>query len=158
MKNLKIIAICFVIIFLLHKIWKLDLYDRTHPYGLDDAKNKKYAPNIVGEKYGVHVFKGRPTKKDDILSRLNKIEWLADSYKRNVTWRRSLCFGIIGTLILLALKNYEDLSNLNIVLSSVIIISGMVYFYQSYNNYHLEYYKNRYVHQHIDAIKKSLGK
>lgn len=157
MKNIKLIIILGIAIFFVYKIWKLDLYDRTHPYGLDNVKNKKYTPNIEGEQYGVYVFKGMPVKKDDIVSRLNKIEWLSDQYKRDVTWRRSVCFGIIGSILLIALKNYEDLLNISQVLSSILVITVILYFYQSYNYYHLEYYKNRYIHSHIKAVKKSLN-
>jgi len=156
MKNIKIIAIYAVVIFFICKVWKLDLYDRTHPYGLDNIKNKKYTPSISGEKYGVNIFKGRPTKKDDVMSRLYKLDWLTDSYKRTVTWRRSLCFGMIGTLLLVTLRNYEEILNLNTVLLSILVISSMVYFYQIYNNYHIEYYNSYYVHQHINALRKQL--
>lgn len=154
MKTILSLIICIVI---LHKIWKLDLYDRTHPYGLDNLKNKKYTPYLVGEEYGVHVYTGIPLKTDNITNMINKIEWLSESYKRDVSWRLSLCFGIIGTIVLLTLINIDYFSQPRIILSSIMVFTIIIYFFRIYRNFHIEHYKSFYIKKHIRRIKKYLN-
>ena len=137
-------------ILLLRKIWSLDLYDRTHPYGLDDLKNRKY-PDLVGEEYGVNVFSGKPSQTDLPKTSIAKIKWLLE--KRVVAWRLSLAFGIIGSLLLvIALEIKEPKS----ILTTICIVSGILYFYTSYRGHHLDHYKNKYISDNLRNIKKNL--
>lgn len=156
MKILSPILMVLTCILAMRGIWKLDLYDRMHPFGLDNIKNKKYTPDVKGEEYGVHVYKGIPSNKDKISSMLNKIEWLSESYKRDVSWRLSLCFGILGSLILLTMIDIKYFSEPRILLTCVIVCSGIVYFFKSYRNHHVEFYKSFYIRKHVKKIKKQL--
>jgi len=68
------IILVLILLFLAVKIYKIDSIDRNNPFGTDTYKNNKYTKGISGEDYGVGTFWGKPSKKDDtieILIRLN---------------------------------------------------------------------------------------
>lgn len=142
-------AVIFIVIIFSVNLWKLDMKDRTHPYGLDSKLNNKYVKKIVGEKYGVSVFWGIPSKKDTNKKHLDKIEWLSTSYNREVKWRRALVFGLITSLLILIGGN-------NFIVTSI-FITGAIYFYDNYYDHHINYFKSKYIKSHVKSLKKNLN-
>jgi hypothetical protein len=141
-----VLLILSVIAFL---VWKMDLKDRSRPYGLDESRNKK-VPKITGEKNGVSVYQGKPAISDTPKTRLKKITWLSSSYTKEVKWRRSLVFGIIASVLLSLMFNHDTRETLN----TVFIVAGIVYFSHVYYDYHLHHTKAEYIKNHVKALSK----
>lgn len=139
-----------LIILLAIKIWEIDIKDRTHPYGLDDKKNKEI--RVEGEKYGVFSYWGKPTKKDSIKNSLDKVEWLCTNYTRDVIWRRAFVGSVILTLPLTYIMELTIHQSFLVLLETFI---GL-YIYTEYDNHHIKYYKSTYTITHIKKIKKKL--
>ena len=66
------IIIIIILLIIAYKVHGVDSIDRTHPFGTDKYKNKKYAKGLVGEDYGVGTYWGKPSKKDDVLDKMLK--------------------------------------------------------------------------------------
>jgi hypothetical protein len=154
MTYIKVITVYTIFLLCAQKLWKIDMDDRTHPYGLDRIKNERYAKKLVGEAYGVTVFWGKPKSTDTNNNRLDKIEWLSDSYHREVKWRRSLFFGILASFLISLMCNSLHIRDF---LTSTIVISGFVYFSHVYYDHHINHFKNKYVKNHIKALKKEFS-
>lgn len=146
------IIIIIASLFIVKYLWTLDIKDRTHPFGLDDSRNK--LTHLKGEMYGVSTCWGKPNGKDTLFSRLNKIEWLSTVYENEVFWRRAICFGIAGSLIL-------QLGQATFKIESTILfgltITLFVYFSHMYYNHHIMNIKSRYIKKHISKMKKHLN-
>jgi len=147
----QIIIITVVSLFIIKYLWALDIKDRTHPFGLDDSRNR--TTTLKGEMYGVSTCWGRPSKKDTLFSRLNKIEWLSTGYETEVFWRRAVCFGVAGSLVL-------QLGQATFSLQSAMLfgmtITLFVYFSHMYYNHHILNIKTRYIKKHISKMKRRL--
>lgn len=154
MTCVKVITIYTILLLCAQRLWKIDMTDRTHPYGLDMVLNRKRAGKIQGEGYGVSVFWGKPKGVDTAKNRLDKIEWLAGSYQREVKWRRALFFGVIATFILSIIRNEFNSVQLREFLVSTLVIAGFVYFSHTYYDHHLNHFRNKYIRNHVKAIKK----
>jgi len=156
-KTVKIVvAVIFYVgvLFVAQKLWALDVKDRTHPYGLDDTKKK--LSNISGEKNGVSLYWGKPNKTDKILDSLNKVEWLSDSYVREVKWRRALFFSLILSVLILFVTDIRVLLDVTKFFPCVIIISVFLYGSHQYYDHHVNHHRSQYVKSHIRFLKKSL--
>jgi hypothetical protein len=141
--------LCLVLFFIAIYVWEIDYKDRTHPYGTDDTKNKKYYPNFKGEDYGVSVFWGKPDKKDTIRRSLDKIQWLFSPHKDEIIWRRVLFFSIIiGIIFYISEKQ-------NILFYIAVLYIG---FYQikMYEKAHISAIKSKYIDRNILSIKRKL--
>jgi hypothetical protein len=149
MSKLISIGVLTVCILTTRYLWKLDFADRSHPFGLKPNQ----AETHVGEEYGPSFYPAIPKREDEIEQHLSKIAWLAGSYKREVQWRRALCFGILGTLIL---TEFTKLSEIRSVLMSILVISLLVYFARIYNNHHVESHRERYIKKHVKMLKTKL--
>lgn len=144
----KIVFICFIF-FLFIKVWKMDTDDRTHPYGLDKRKNDA-VPHLVGEEYGVDVYKGRPEPSDSRRKTIRKIEWLAGSHRDEVIWRRSFVFSVILTfLIQFYLPEFDNKKFISILLIAFILF----YFYQSYYSFHVLNKREKYIKENVKVLK-----
>lgn len=137
-------------------MWSMDMNDRTHPYGLDMTRNEKFCKGVEGEKYGVSVYWGRPGRKDKPVDMLNKIEWLANSHKREVFWRRSLVSAIVLVPILLLISGYENFLNPLKVVACLPLAFVLFYFTYVYAHHHVEHYRSMYTNSHIRKLKTKL--
>lgn len=155
---MKLILICLIgliCLICLSKIYYLDVKDRSNPFGLNDAKNKLY--NFPSsEQNGVSTFWGKPNKNDSLLKQLNKIEWLSTNHNTEVKWRRSLFFGLLGALVLIVTKDYQQLADIKHLITNAIVISGLIYFSHIYYGHHVQNIKTKYISKHINKLKKQL--
>ena len=139
------------------KIYKIDCIDRTRPFGTDSVKNDKYAKNLMGEDYGVGTFWGKPSPKDDMLKNLNKLEWLCNSVKNDVLWRRSIVIGIMSGILLAFALDYTILLNnpskLLLIIFTIFIIS---YFTVNYYKHHFLWRRIKFINTHVRKIKSNL--
>jgi hypothetical protein len=148
MEKKNIFFIIFIIIVFI-KVWKMDTDDRTHPYGLDKRKND-IVPHLVGEEYGVDVYKGRPDPSDSRRKTIRRIEWLASSHRDEVIWRRSFVFAVILTaLVQFYLPKFE----IKAFISMVLIGFVLFYFYQSYYSFHVLNKREKYIKENMRKIK-----
>ena len=135
----------------------LDLYDRTHPYGLDKKRNAEKAPDKVGERYGgPTVFWGITDKKDTVKKSLDKIEWLIDGQDRTVEWRRALLTSIMITMFSTAILNPDKLFVPSYIMNMIIIVFLFVYSYTTYQKYHVSYQRNRQMLLNVSHARKML--
>lgn len=147
------IILCLILI----KLKQTETIDKTHPYGTDMIKNKKYTPKIVGEGCGVNDYWGKPNKKDKLIDRLNKIQWLSNTFSTEIVWRQSLIFAIIASIVATMCSGISYFLRpdwIMLYLSMFFIIS---YFTISYYKTHTILRKSRYINTHIRNIKSKLN-
>lgn len=142
---------CIIVIM----IFRMDRYDRTHPYGLDKERNKKL-PNKVGENYGVTVFWGKPSESDDLKKHLDKIEWLSTSHERDVEWRRSMILAFIMSILLLVIIHPDSLFDLKSFMITFIILFMFMYFKTQYSKHHLNHRRSLFIKDHVSSLKKKI--
>lgn len=151
------IILVLILVYIAIKVYKTDCIDRTHPFGTDSMKNNKYAKNHIGEEYGVGTFWGRPSKLDNVLEKLNKIEWLSNSCANDVFWRRSIVVGIFSGILLSFALDYTILLNnpskLLLIIFTIFIIS---YFTTNYYIHHFLWRRIKFINTHIRKIKSDL--
>ena len=151
------IILTMFLIFSVIKCMNTDNIDRTRPFGTDSIKNNKYAKNLVGEDYGVGTFWGKPDKNDKIIDHLNKIQWLNNSFKQDVIWRRSIIIGVFtGILIALCIDIDIILNQPSKLLFIIITIFMVSYFSLNYYNRHFLWRRSKFVNTHIRKIKSNL--
>jgi len=152
------IILVIILIITAYKLYGVDNIDRTHPFGTDNYKNKKYARGLVGEDYGIGTFWGKPSKKDDILDNLNKIQWLSESQESDVSWRRSLVSSIFaGILICFSIDFNILLKEPTKLLFIVFFIFLISYFGINYYKHHVLHRRIKFVNTHIRKIKSKLS-
>jgi len=152
------ISLVIILLFLAMKIYKIDNIDRTNPFGTDTYKNKKYTNGISGEDYGVGTFWGKPSKKDDTLDNLNKIQWLSGSVNNDVLWRRSIVIAIFSAVLLSFAIDYNillyDPSKFLLIVFLIFLTS---YFSINYYRHHVLWRRNKFINTHVRKIKSKLN-
>jgi hypothetical protein len=157
MINVQILIFYVLIYKLFTYVLGLDLYDRTHPYGLDKKRNSEKTPDKVGERYGgPTVFWGINSKKDTVKKSLDKLQWLVDSQDRTVEWRRALLTSILITMISTVALIPEKLLIPSYILNKILIVFLFIYAYTTYQKYHVNYQRNRQMLLNISHIKRKL--
>jgi hypothetical protein len=152
------IIIIIILLIIAFKVHGVDNIDRTHPFGTDQYKNKKYAKGLVGEDYGVGTYWGKPAKKDDVLDNLNKIQWLSQSSRHDVIWRRSIVIAIVtGILISFCIDINILLNEPSKLLFIVFFIFIISYFSINYYTHHILWRRTKFINTHIRKIKSKLS-
>ena len=151
------IILVILLIIIAYKVYNVDSIDRTHPFGTDQNKNKKYAKGLVGEDYGVGTYWGKPTKDDNTLDNLNKIQWLSQSSSYDVIWRRSIVMAIFaGILISFSIDINIILREPSKLLFIVFFIFIISYFSINYYTHHVLWRRTKFINTHIRKIKSKL--
>lgn len=147
----------YILLFLAVKyLFTTDNKDLTRPFGGDKYKNDKYAKNILNE--GVTTYWGKPSINDDIQKMLDKVEWLGESYQREVTWRRSMISAILVSLIIiLTLGKKKYIQNVRWIFMFILVLFISNYFQGQFYNYHINDRRRNFIKKNIVKIKKRLG-
>jgi len=153
--KLQTVAFYTITILLFTRIYKMDTYDRTHPYGLDITRNVS-KKDLIGEDYGKDVYWGKPEYKDTIKKRLDKIEWLGKAFRTEVSWRRAMIGAFILSTLLIFVIDYKLFTNYNIYISFVMISFIVLYFQTQYYKHHLCERRGRFITTHVNKIKTKL--
>ncbi len=157
MFNVQLLVFYIIIYKVFTYVLSLDLYDRTHPYGLDKKRNVEKVPDKVGERYGgPTVFWGIKNNKDTVKKSLDKLQWLVNSQDRTVEWRRVLLTSVLITIISTTALSPEKLFYPSYILNMIVIVFLFVYSYSTYQKYHVQYQGNRQMLLNISHIKKKL--
>ena len=154
--------LCIILVILLliiaYKVHGVDTIDRTHPFGTDQYKNKKYAKGLVGEDYGVGTYWGKPSNKDNVLDNLNKIQWLSQSFSYDVIWRRSIVIAIFsGILISFSVDINILLEQPSKLLFIIFFIFFISYFSIQYYTHHILWRRTKFINTHIRKVKSKFS-
>lgn len=145
-----------MLVFFAYKLSQVDTQDRTHPFGTDTLKNKKYAKGKVGEDYGVNIFWGLPSKKDTTQKHLDKIQWLTHSYKTDVIWRRCFFVSTFGSIFGVLSINPKLIFSPRHIISIFLIIFISSYLLFGYYSHHFLWRRAKFIDIHIQKLKKDL--
>lgn len=156
MKNviISIVILCVIWVCTL-KIWKTDTFDRTHPFGTKEYLNKKYAPNLYGEEYGVNVYKGIAKKKDDVQTILEKIKVLGSSYKDDIVWRRCMFFSVIFSTVFLVINGLEN-CGVRMIITVILCMYMCVYMLKQWENAHVSKIKSNHISRNIKLLNTKI--
>lgn len=164
MKLTAVIFLC-ILLYVIKILWEKDVTDRTHPFGGDNFKLKKYLKNIgikeekktlpKGEDYGVQTYWGKPDQKDSIKNCLDKIEWLGTNYTQEILWRRCAIYSILSGILAYLIIDYENFK-ITKAISVIFLLFIAFYMTKSYENTHIFKIKSKFITRNISIVKKKL--
>jgi len=131
--------------------------DRHYPFGSDTEKNEKYARNKKGDDYGINTYWGIPDSKDDNRKILDKIQWLSNSYKQDVWWRRILIPSIILSIICIFVLDVKLLLKPYYIFVILFSIFISIHYSITYYNHHYLWRRTKFIDTHIRKLKENLG-
>lgn len=117
-----------------------------------DPKNKAKK----GDGYSKNYMYGEGSKKDDVESLLDKIEWLTHFESRTVKWRRFMLTALIITGLISLFIIKRPLSGTEI-LSFVFIIYIVLFTLSNFYIFHYERYPEVHIRDNVMSIRDRLN-
>jgi hypothetical protein len=155
----KKIFILFILFYIIFYTWKKHLKERNYPLTFNNKLRVKMGQNKFYQNkpyyYSKNIFWGKPIINDNIKKSLDKIEWLGTNYDYEITWRRSLYYSIILSLIIFIVTGQYKFQIEKLLLIIFIIYIGFFIYNSRYRAGYLKI-KSYFISQNIKNIKNSL--